>query len=176
MKEVAKNLFCGNGADFYRSLLCMDGPPRTEMEILMCMPEGWAVVHAAKEPFHRMALGYTSKGAPKDHPQYLWSERMGNRLALNMVDAPRPEFFDKSMIKKALSFIEQKLGEGFNVLVHCNVGESRSASLCMLYMAKHGIINAATFEEAEAEMKQIYPAYAPADGIRGHLMQYWNEY
>ncbi|MBA1335849.1 MAG: Phage protein [Firmicutes bacterium] len=176
MKEVAKNLFCGNDMDFYRSLLCLDDPPRSEMELLMCMPEGWAVVHAAKEPYHRMALGYTSKGAPKDHPDYLWSERMGNRLALNMVDAPKQEFFDKSMIKKALSFIEQKLGEGFNVLVHCNIGESRAASLCLLYLVKHGIISGTTFDEAESEMMQIYPAYNPGEGIRAHLMQCWGEY
>ena len=30
------------------------------------MPEGWAVVHAAKEPFHRMALGYENVAVQKN--------------------------------------------------------------------------------------------------------------
>lgn len=46
----------------------------------------WAVVHACKEPYHRLALGYSSKAAPKNHPEYLFAKRT-NRLILNLVDA-----------------------------------------------------------------------------------------
>jgi hypothetical protein len=176
MREISKNLFCGSAQDFYLSLLCTDGPVKTEMELLMCMPEGWAVVHACKEPFHRMALGYAGKGAPKDHPEYLWSERMGNRLALNIVDAPKPEFFDKSMIDKALEFIDEKLNAGMKVLVHCNEGMSRSPSLCLLYLIKQGIIKGDTFSDCEAAFMQIYPEYNPGEGIRGFTKEHWSEY
>jgi hypothetical protein len=146
------------------------------MEILMNMPEGWAVVHACKEPFHRMALQYSGRGCPKDHPEYLWSERIGNRLALNIVDAPSSIFFDKSMVDKALDFIEQKLSEGFKVLVHCNQGESRSASICLLYLIKHGIIKGETFEDCEVELLKVYPEYNPGTGIRGFAKEHWKEY
>jgi len=176
MREVTKNLFCGSEQDFYSSLLCTDGPVKSEMELLMYMPEGWAVVHACKEPFHRMALQYTGRGCPKEHPEYLWSERMGNRLALNIVDAPRSLFFDKSMIDKALDFIEQKLGEGLKVLCHCNEGFSRSPSLCLLYLIKHDIIKGDTLEDCEAEFMKVYPEYNPGAGMRGFVKEHWNEY
>jgi hypothetical protein len=176
MREISKNLYCGSEQDFYLSLLCTLGPFRSEMEMLTCMPEGWAVVHACKEPFHRMALGYTTKGAPKEHPEYLWSERMGNRFAMNIVDAPKSEFFDKGMINKALSYIEQKLGEGLKVLCHCNVGESRSASICLLYLIKHGAIKGDTLEDCEAEFMKVYPEYNPGAGMRGFMKYHWQSY
>lgn len=176
MKEIFPNLYCGSEQDFYRSLLCTDGPVKSEMELLMCMPEGWAVVHACKEPFHRMALQYTGRGCPKEHPEYLWSERMGNRLALNIVDAPKPEFFDKSMIDKALDFIDEKLKAGMKVLVHCNLGESRSPSLCLLYLIKQGIIKGNTFSDCEIEFMNLYPEYKPGLGIYGFMKDHWREY
>ena len=176
MQKVFKNLYCGSEQDFYASLLCLNFPPRTEMELLTCMPEEWAVVHAAKEPFHRMALGYVGRGAPKDHPEYLWSERPGNRLAMNIVDAPRPEFFDKGMIDKALDFIGQKLSEGMKVLVHCNQGESRAPSICLLYLIKTGALKGPTLQEYVAEFKEIYPDYNPGAGMWGFVEANWREY
>lgn len=175
MREVYNNLYCGNEQDFCVHLLC-SGPAKSEMDVLMCMPENWAAVHACKEPFHRMALQYTGRGCPKDHPDYLYSKRPGNRLALNMVDAPKPEFFAKSMIDKALDFIEQKLGEGLKVLVHCNEGFSRSPSLCLLYLIKHGIITGETLEDCEAEFLKVYPEYNPGNGIREFVKMNFKEY
>jgi hypothetical protein len=176
VKKVFTNLWCGSEQDFYNSLLCTYSPVKSEMELLACMPEGWAIVHACKEPFHRMALQYTGRGAPKDDPEYLWSERTGNRLALNMVDAPSSLFFDKSMIDKALEYIEQKLSEGFKVLVHCNEGFSRSPSLCLIYLIKHGIIKGDTLEDCEAEFLKVYPEYNPGTGMRGFVKEHFNEY
>jgi hypothetical protein len=120
-------------------------------------------------------LGYTGRGAPKDSPEYLWTER-GNRLALNIVDAPQSIFFSKEMIDKALAFIEQKLGEGLKVLVHCNEGFSRSPSLCLLYLIKHGMILGGTLEDCEAEFMKIYPEYNPGTGMRGFVKEHWEEY
>ena len=51
--------------------------------------EGWLVVHACKELYHRRELGYRSNGAPKKHPEYLMARRE-NRLILDLVDAPNP--------------------------------------------------------------------------------------
>ncbi len=176
MEEVFNNLFVGNEQDFYNSLLCTFEPVKSEMEILINMPEGWAVCHACKEPFHRMALQYTGRGAPKEHPEYLWSERMGNRLALNMVDANSGLFFDKNMVDKALDFIEQKLSEGLRVFVHCNEGFSRSPSLVLFYLIKHGIIKGNTLEDCEAEFLKLYPNYNPGKGIREFVKDHFEEY
>ncbi len=180
MKEVFRgetaSLFCGNEQDFYNDLLCTYAPVKSEMELLSCMPEGWAVVHACKEPFHRMALQYVGRGCPKEHPDYLYSERMGNRLAMNIVDAPKAEFFAIEMIDKAVCFIDDSLKKGLNVLIHCNEGKSRSASISLLYLIKKGIIAGDTFEDCEAEFMKLYPDYNPGEGMRGFCKLNWQSY
>lgn len=160
MKQIIENIYCGNDHDYLN--LEKEHIPGRDID----QPtNGWAVLHACKESYHRAFVGYTGRGCPKDSPEYLWAER-GNRLALNIVDAPKPGFFDKRMIDKALEFIEQKLSEGLKVLVHCNQGESRSPSICLLYLIKHGIIKGDTFEYCEAEFLKVYPEYNPRAGIR----------
>ncbi|OPX46413.1 dual specificity phosphatase, catalytic domain [Ruminiclostridium hungatei] len=170
MREIFKNLFCGNDHDYLN--LEKEHIPGREVD----QPtNGWAVLHACKESHHRQFVGYTGRGCPKDSPEYLWSER-GNRLALNIVDAPKPDFFDKRMIDKALDFIEKKLSEGCKVLVHCNQGESRSASICLLYLIKNGIIKGETLEDCEAEFLKVYPEYNPGAGMRGFVREHWRNY
>ncbi|MSU01949.1 dual specificity protein phosphatase family protein [Tissierella pigra] len=158
MKEIIKNLFVGNENDV------------GEVEL-----RELAIVHACKEPFHRQLLGYTGRGAPKDHPEYLWAERK-NRLYMNIVDAPKSIFFDKGMIDKALDFIHEKLNQGFKVLVHCNEGFSRSPSIALLYLVKHKYIDVDTLEDAEAEFLKLYPEYNPGTGMRGFVKENWNCY
>ena len=170
MIEIYPNVFVGNDEDYLN--LEKEHIPGRDID----QPTGdWYILHAAKEPHHRAFVGYVGRGAPKNSPEYLFARR-GNRMALNMVDAKSPRFFSKEMIEAGLGFLEEGYKAGKKLLIHCNRGESRSPSLAMLFVFKHILKNGATFDEAEAEMKQIYPAYAPADGIRGHLMQYWNEY
>jgi len=166
MREVFKNLYCGKEIDFNIKKINFG---------TISQVHGWAIVHAAKEPYHRQFVGYTTRGCPKDSPEYLWAER-GNRLALNIVDAPSSSFFDKRMIDKALDFIEQKLGEGLKILVHCNEGMSRSPSICLLYLIKHGIIKGDTLEDCEAEFMKVYPEYNPGPGMRGFVKEHWREY
>jgi predicted protein tyrosine phosphatase len=170
MREVFPNLYCGNDQDWLNLEKAFINSTFVDQPT-----QNWAVVHAAKEPNHRQFVGYTGRGCPKESPEYLYAER-GNRLALNIVDAPKPEFFDKSMIDKALDFIERKLGEGLKVLVHCNVGESRSASICLLYLIAHGIVKGDTLEDCEAIFMNIYPEYHPGAGIRGFMKEHWREY
>jgi len=161
MKEVFKNLWVGKEDDFGDA---MDN-----------QPDVWAVLHACKEPFHRCFVGYTGRGCPKESPEYLWAES-GNRLALNIVDAPKPEFFAKEMIDKGLDFIDEKLGQALKVLVHCNKGESRSPSIALLYLIKQGIIKGDTFEDCEAEFMKLYPEYNPGEGMRGFVKEHFEVY
>lgn len=148
MIEVTRNLFVGNQDDI----------------------KGFkgAIVHAAKDPFHRSMVGYKERALPKDHPEYLYATR-GNELALNIVDADKPEFFADRMINVALNFIGLWL-EDNKVLLHCNQGESRSPSIAMLYMRNELPDN---FEEAEQEFKKIYPKYNPKNGIREYAKSRW---
>lgn len=137
--------------------------------------EGWSFVLAAKEPWHRSVIGYTGRACVKDHPEYLMARR-DNKLVLNLVDAPKPEFFDKRIIDAALDFIEEELAKGKKVGIFCNVGESRSASIALLYLIKHGLIEGDTLEDYEAEFLKIYPEYNPGAGIRGFVKENFKLY
>jgi predicted protein tyrosine phosphatase len=161
MIEVYPNLFVGDQSD---------------CESIMPQLDGWAVVHACKEPYHRQALGYVGKAAAKNHPEYLVARR-GLRLILNMVDVDNPAFFDMGMIRQALDFIDEHRRGGLKVLVHCNLGESRAPSIALLYLAARlKALPVEALDLAEARFRTLYPDYNPKPGIREHLRQNWQEY
>lgn len=139
------------------------------------VPEQWAIVLAAKEPWHRQALGYTGRACDKTHPEYLMARRE-NKLILNLVDAPKPEFFDKRIIDAALDFIDENWEAHRSILIACNQAESRSPSIVLLYLIKKGIIKGDTLEDCEAEFLKIYPEYNPGTGMRGFVKEHWAEY
>ena len=127
----------------------------------------WRVVHACKEPYHRHALGYTGRAAPKNHPEYLIARR-GHRLILNLVDAPDPAYIPKEIIDVAVEFIHQSLDDGANVLVHCNEGMSRAPTIALLYLLRHtDRLQTNGVDAAVQSFRAIYPSYAPAAGVAG---------
>ena len=140
MIQVADRLWIGSQSDYERDVRLSSRP--------------WHVIHACKEPYHRLFVGYCGRGCPKDSPEYLWAVR-GRRIALNLVDGQEPEF---------------------PVLLHCNRGESRSAVIGMLWLASHGRFPGMDFEAAEAEFRRMYPPYNPARGMRLFAMQKWEKY
>lgn len=158
MKEIYNNLFIGNEDD-YNVIKTIDG---------------FNYVLAAKEPFHRQMLGYTGRAAPKDHPEYLYGFRY-NKIILNIVDAPKPEFFADKMIDAALLFIHSNIAT-HKVAIICNQGKSRSAIIGLLYMIRHDLIDLGnSFEECEKNYKMIYPDYEPLNGIREYVKQKYGE-
>lgn len=167
MKKVHTGLYVGNQQDYENHVKNV-----SSKEAVI----SWAYVLAAKEPFHRATLGYTGRACSKLHPEYLIARR-DNALILNLVDAPKPEFFDKRIIDTALEFIEEQLKQRhMSVLVVCNEGRSRSASIALLYLIKHGIIKGETLEDCEAEFLKVYPNYNPGTGMRGFVKENWDLY
>lgn len=161
MKEVYPKLFIGTQLDY---------------ETEVARAPGWSVVHACKEPYHRQLLGYTTKGAPKEHPEYLLAER-GNRLFLNLVDTHDAAYVHKAIVDAALNFTDKWLAAENRVLIHCNQGESRGPSLGLLYLASRTeALPKVSLDKAEAKFLEIYPNYSPKAGIRGYLQIHWNEY
>lgn len=160
MIQIHSNLYVGDKNDY-------EGKVRNNLS--------WGVVHACKDPYHRKAVGYSGRGAPKHHPEYLIANR-GNRLILNLIDPENPAYIPKEIIDEALSFIDQYLNDGKKVLVHCNQGQSRSPGIGMLYLAKEGIIENGSFNEALMEFKKIYPLISMAGGMAGFLKKNWNNY
>ncbi len=160
MKETIQNLFIGNQVDYENYIFDADK---------------WSCVLAAKEPWHRLALGYSGRSCDKNNPEYLTAKR-DNNLILNMVDAPISLFFDKNMIDTALDFIHEELENGKRVFIACNKGESRSASLALLYLIKHGFIKGETLEDCEVTFLRLYPNYNPGKGIREFVKMNFREY
>ncbi len=161
MTEVYERLYIGNQNDY---------------DMNVSRLSGWSVVHACKEPYHRRELGYSGRGAPKNHPEYLIARR-GNRLILNLVDAPDPKYIPKEIIDAAIAFIHEELVKGRKVLVHCNLGESRSPIIGLLYLS--ALIESplgATFMLAEQDFRRLYPSYNPGTGVRGFAMKHFTEY
>lgn len=158
MKEIFPNLFVGSEEDYNRI--------KNDLK-------GWYIIHACKEPFHRRALGYKGRGAPKDHPEYLIAERDG-RLILNLVDADDPAYIPKEIIDKALETIEREISSS-KILLHCNQGMSRSAVIGMLFLHSKGLLPD-DFYEAEKKFLEIYPFYAPNNGMRIYALNNWDNY
>jgi len=154
--EIEPNFFVGNQID----------------EQKVRGKEGWAVVHACKEPYHREALGYSGQGAPKDHKEYLIARR-GDRLCLNLVDVSDPQYVRKEIIDAAIAFIREQLDAGKNVLVHCNQGHSRGPTIGMLWAAPHLPFS---FEQAVEAFRERYPDYQPAGGMLGFAIEHWPTY
>lgn len=156
MIEVAPGIHVGSQAD------------------LEALPDdhGMAVVHACKEPFHRQALGYTGRAAPKDDPEYLFARR-DDRLILNLVDVADPAYVRLEIMDAVVEFVGEMRAEGRPIVIHCNQGRSRSPTIAMLLMAKS---LPAKFEDAEEAFKQIYPDYDPASGMRGFARVNWDDY
>ena len=161
MIEIHPNLYVGHQGDYEYQVKGQDG---------------WAVVHACKEPYHRQLLGYSTRGAPKDHPEYLYAE-CGHRLYLNLVDADDPAYIPKEIIDKAIGFIHLALAAGKKVLVHCNQGESRSPGIAFLYLLREtDVLPQTSLDAALAKFRQMYPGFSPSRGIFGFIAAHWEEY
>jgi hypothetical protein len=161
MREIHKNLFVG---------------PKSDYETDVAHRQGWWVVHATKEPYHRKALGYQGPDASATHPEYLFARR-DNRLMLNLIDAPVEVEIPKAIFDKALAFINEGLDSGAQVLVHCEQGVSRSASIGLLYLRHYtDKIQAIDYRQAEEVYSRIYPDYNPGNAIRFFLTTHWREY
>ena len=155
MIEVYANLFIGGEDDcFYTDR------------------EDWAVIHACKSPCHQHVLSYR-RSLPQGHPHYLIYER-GNHLFLNMIDPDQP-LFKPILFTKSLDFIKTQIPRR-KVLIHCNLGKSRSASIALLYLAKCvGVISQTNYDEAARDFARLFPDYEPGRGIATYLEAHWSE-
>lgn len=136
-------------------------------------PEQWAVLHACKVPYHKALVGHASFACPKDHPEYLVAHRPEQRrMALNMIDVDDVRFQSPAMIYPGIDFLRQSMRAGLQTLVHCNQGASRGPAMGLMALAST-IYKGKSFDEAEEAFREIYPTYAPKDGIRDFARYHW---
>lgn len=167
MIEIFPDLFVGSQND----LIHVDGGDGA-------IAKGWYVISAAKEPWHREALGYKERGAPKDSPEYLFAHREG-RLILNLVDVEDPAFIREEIVNATIEAIDVARAAGEKVLIHCNQGKSRAPMLALLWMRwgdaplLNAVMRVLTVDQAVEVMKQVYPEFAPAGGMLGFARSHW---
>lgn len=157
MKEIATRVWIGSQNDFVN---------------LGDDADGWAFVHACKEPHHRTALGYTGRAAPKDHPEYLMAVR-DHRIMLNLVDVDDPAYVRAEIVDAGLAHMREAVARGASVLCHCNEGKSRGPTLGLLYLAP---VMPDDFDEAESTFAELVPDYAPRNGVRQFAIANWERY
>lgn len=159
MIEVYPNLFVGN----------------EEAAMTALKENGWYIIHACKEPYHREALGYSGRAASKAHPEYLIAQR-ANRLILNLIDADNPAYIPKMIMDSAVAAIALNILHK-KVLVHCNQGLSRSPTIALLYLLKHtDELNSLDLNIALEKFKTLYPTYTPSNGVAGFVEKHWKDY
>ncbi len=135
-----------------------------------------SVLFCAKDPFHKLVVGYTTKSLEKTHPKYLFAYKGDNILALNMVDAPQKVYFNDKMVDEGLNFIERQLDNDKNVMVVCNRGESRSATMVLMYLMKKGKYDfKLSAEEVFDRFLFEYPYWKPNRGILEYCIDFWND-
>lgn len=150
MKEVHHKFFVGS-----------------QQDLPLAQSQGWMIVHAAKEPWHREAVGYSpGKAAPRGD-EYYFAYR-GKELALNLIDAADPKYIPDSVMDEGVKFIHTSISQNKVVFVHCNMGRSRSPGLAFYYLWKYKILPQ-NFIEAWKKFCILYPLFAPAGGIQGFL-------
>lgn len=136
-------------------------------------PESRAYVHACKSPCHQRAVGYRGSLSPA-HPSYL-VHRRGEHLYLNLIDPPGP-LFKLESFSAFRGFAAEQWNAGRELVIHCNLGESRAPSLALLFMAKDlRVLPAETFESARSAFLPHYPQYRPGLGITKFLSTRWKE-
>lgn len=177
MIEIFPNLFVGSGDDMIHADNGEGGALK-----------GWSVISAAKDPWHREAVGYTGRGAPKTmvengveipHPEYLLARRE-RRLICNLIDVDDPAFIREEIVTAVIEAIDTALDVGDRVLLHCNQGQSRAPTLALLW-ARYGtvapLVHAAmallTFDQAFEAMRQVYPLFGPSKGMEGYARARW---
>jgi len=133
----------------------------------------WAVVNTAKT-VHIAIMGWGQK-PPRDHPNYITLED-GQLLSFNWVDGPADmyKWSGAAAFIQALDFIDKWLPTK-SVLINCDLGQSRSPTVALLYLAKRAkTINGASFESARQDFVKLYPGYAPS-GIADYVASRWGE-
>jgi len=91
-------------------------------------------------------------------------------LTVPILDEPNADI--KSSFLQTFEFIDKGLESGASVLVHCNQGVSRSATVCIAYIMKKYNIN---FQTALAALKASKSDVKPNEGFVEQLKRYEKE-
>lgn len=130
-------------------------------------------IHACKYPCHINAC-HGNQPARGD-PNYIHTWDGRRNLTLNIVDAHDPRYFSPVLFMLPFAVLDEAVRRGEEILLHCNVGHSRSPSILLAWLARAGDLPAESAFEAREAFHEIYPEYDPGHGIWEFLRLNWKE-
>lgn len=136
----------------------------------------WVIIHAC-QLYHYKLLGWSTFNRPKkDDKNYLIYETP-NEISLNWVDGGSHlyDWFGVERFNHLLDIIDTGR-KTKKILIHCDLGHSRSPSLALLYLAKRtNLICNTTFTQAYMGFVKLYPQYRPG-GILNYIETHWGQF
>uniref|UniRef100_A0A1I7SVT5 Dual specificity protein phosphatase 19 n=1 Tax=Bursaphelenchus xylophilus TaxID=6326 RepID=A0A1I7SVT5_BURXY len=88
-------------------------------------------------------------------------------LRVELLDLPETDILKE--LPAVLRFIYDNVNSGGRVLVHCNAGVSRAASIVLAYMIKY---NNLSFHESFSKLRALRPAIQPNSGFVKQLIEF----
>ena len=76
----------------------------------------------------------------------------------------------EAVITQAVDFIQQQIAQGRNVLVHCQMGISRSPALVLAYLHQH---QGLSLQQALARIQQLRPQAEPHPALLASLQHHF---
>lgn len=156
----------------------------TPNDLPCAMRNDMSILGVCKDPLHRQharlrgayADGYITKSMPADEPEYLFAKRR-NALYCNLVDAPDMKYISDVIIDRALDFIDEEHADGKDVLIVCNHAKSRSPSVALMWLIRHGHIVESDIKPLESILdafrRLCYYNYEPGAGFAAYTMKFW---
>ena len=93
-------------------------------------------------------------------------------LFVNIIDESNSDYFELGMFKEIITWLNGRE----KVFIHCDYGQSRSPSLCMLYGSKILKVLPSNFLESIRVIKSIQPEFVTPSGITIFLKRNWNNF
>lgn len=125
----------------------------------------WAFVHACKSYFDQL---------PEKVREGESCIALQNHFYINWQDLPDSASFKTEDFILALDFIDENINNK-KVLIHCDWGQSRSATLAMVFLSKRLKLLPSEFLDALNAFRLLYPDYQLPSGISKFTGKHWNE-
>ena len=84
-------------------------------------------------------------------------------------------YISSEIIEECIEYIKRSEEEGKEILINCNQGKSRSATIGLIYLIKTNKIKGESFEEIIRKYKEIVPRYNPNLGMLSYARHYYNK-
>ncbi len=173
LPHIHPDIYIGDDSDAHRVLVTQRVLGKTSW-VQTPLPN-WAIVHAAKSPWHVDMVGYHGIPAAPAASTERWYARRGRRLALNLIDAaPTPQHIPTvlSILDEAASHITESIASDLSVLVHCNMGLSRSPATVLWWL--HRSDPSQIYQEALTRLLADHPYARQDSGIMTLVRNSWS--